>query len=169
MSPSTDYMLNERWKEYESFRSQGAEYSAFVALAEMENYLTHADEPRSVVSRWQRSLASVTASEEEIARIQKEVFEQIARLERMLSIGSEFVYEELVLALSTRVDLEVLRDFFSRRGWLIEVDSSRADTWLDEIAASSANRDVFRQAQAAVRRNSAISLVCPWLADGLPS
>jgi tellurite resistance protein len=100
--------LEERWAEYVRFREQNAHFSAFVRLGEIANCVRHAEASSKVRSRWKGILEEIDISTDVLRSIKVEALETIERLERILGIGDTCQYEEAMLVITFRVEIDML-------------------------------------------------------------
>ena len=82
--------------------------------------------------------------------------------QRMLSAGTNFTYEEMVLAITLRVELQLLAEFLLKRRGTIEFAPDLADKDLREVSGYSQNVSAFRSAKAAAKRNWGIPIRSSW-------
>jgi hypothetical protein len=82
---------------------------------------------------------------------------------RIVAIGSSFDEDELLLVLTLRVQIELVKDvleIFSVDS--VAMDLGGIDAELREIAGSRSNRAAFSRALASMRRNSGIAIDDIW-------
>lgn len=165
MGADLERALEERWAEYEQLRDSGETHSALVRLAEVENCLEHQAVRRSVTRKWESMLRDAALSSQDVELALAGIVAAVKRLRRMLNVGTRFVYEELMLAITMRVELDLLVDFLARRGFadVAGPEILALDEDLIEIAHSKKHRSAFSSAQAAARRNWGIPLQTRWL------
>ena len=92
-----------------------------------------------------------------------EAEQNVSRLKRMLSAGTNFTYEETVLAITLRVELQLLAEFLLKRRGAIEFAPDLADEDLREVSGYSQNVFAFGSAKAAAKRNWGIPIRSSWL------
>ncbi|MEM9193094.1 MAG: hypothetical protein AAGF12_28230 [Myxococcota bacterium] len=89
----------------------------------------------------------------------------VAKLERMLSVRSGYVGEELCLLITLRVTLELVLDLLpctaAHRNLMARL--GHLDRELIDVALSSRYRRAFQQEQRSTRRNWGIPLSSRWL------
>jgi hypothetical protein len=159
-----DNALAERWAEYERLRDGGEPYSAAIRLAELENCLQYQRIQKPVRHKWEAKVCEAE-SEQDVGRVLAGAVAAMDRLHRMLSIGTDYVYEELMLLITIRVELDLLFEFLAKRG-AIDAIASRLgvlDEELLEIAHSEKHRTPFSKAQAGARGSWGIPLETRWL------
>jgi len=161
-------LLAQRWTRYEEYKRSGAAYSALVRLGEIINVLRHGGISEPVGRKWNVAARQVEVSDEMYRQAVAEAKQNISRVERMLGIGTTFLYEELMLALTVRVELGLLCEFFIDRGIALEFSPGSFDEKLLEVSRRKENVVAFRSAQAAAKRNWGVPVQSPWL-DGQQS
>jgi len=161
-------LLAQRWTRYEEYKRSGAAYSALVRLGEIINVLRHGDISEPVGRKGDVAAGKVEVSDEMYRQAVAEAKQNISRVERMLGIGTTFLYEELMLALTVRVELGLLCEFFIDRGIALEFSPGSFDEKLLEVSRRKENVVAFRSAQAAAKRNWGVPVQSPWL-DGQQS
>lgn len=159
----TTSALEGRWREYVRLYRGGALYSAFVRLAEIAHCLRHDALSPEVSDQWRAALDSLNVSGEEVRAVLHEAREEIKRLQRILSVGARYTYEELVLLITSRVELELLSDFLGERGFDRLEMPITLDNDLEAIASSASNAGGFGSAQAAARKSWGLPLRSRWL------
>lgn len=159
--------ITKRWSEHQRLRREGALYSAVVRVREIESCLGDPAIPENRANEWYEIARSVQLTSMEVRRASDEAQRQIERLQKMLGTGSKFGYEEILLAITTRVELELFADFCADRGIVSGVNTEVLDDDLVALASSRENSASFRQAQTAARLNWGVPLKSRWLQDRL--
>lgn len=157
--------LNERWAAYRLFYREGAIYSAFVRLSEIANCLQHGNVPSTEMARWAEALRLVEATPNDLLSISGEAKQQIERVRRMLDTGTELIYEEALLIITVRTELELVFKFLRDRGVSEVADASSLDHDLNVVLRSPKSSAVFRSAQAAAKKNWGLPLHSRWLSS----
>lgn len=163
MSSNLAGEIQERWAAYLRFYREGAIYSAFVRLSEIANCLQHASVPSSVESRWTDALREVEVTSDDLRSIGEEVKQKIEAVRRMLDAGTDLIYEEVLLVITVRTELDLLLRYLTDRGAAELADTSSLDQALDAMAQAPGTSDVFRSAQASAKRNWGLPLHSKWL------
>ena len=93
--------VRQKVAEYEEKRAQGNAFGAILILAELWNYLS------ANAKDFDPSIQSVRAiqqplSESDRDQVRVEAAKIAGKLSRILSVGTEFIYEEAVLLLTFR-------------------------------------------------------------------
>jgi hypothetical protein len=157
--------MRGRWKgvlervvpEYERLSSSGAAFSALVRLGEV---LAVADDAeihgaRAAVRRHATAAVVEPAASEAVG--------VHGRAVRVLSIGTKFTWDELVLVLTMRTELELASMVLDLFGVdTSPLDLATLDAELREVASSTENRARFASALATIRRNWDVPVVDRW-------
>jgi hypothetical protein len=162
-STTAESLLEERWRKYEGHYREAAAFSAFVRLGEIANYLRHIEAPQPISSKWGAVIHGVSMTDHDICSVNAEAERRIGRMHRVLGVGSRFVYEELMLAITEATQLELLQQFLDARGIAHAWNAGSFDAELYEISTSIENAAAFRSAQIAAFRNWGIPLRCRWV------
>lgn|SRR5258708_2158858 len=156
-------VLAERWADYQRLRAAGAAYSALVRLGEIGNVLDHKDGHDPAVQKWKLTVGEAQIPDAMRGAAIAEAIKDVSRLQRMLSIGTTFTYEELMLAITIRVQLELLSQFLAQRGEAPDFHLSAIDDGLRRVAGHHENASAFRSAQTAARRNWGAPIQASWI------
>lgn len=161
-----DNVLEERWAEYEELRASGATYSAVVTLGEISNCLAYLG-PHEETSRGIR-LQEVALSEVERREARDGADATVRRLHRVLSTGGRYEYEEVMLVLTYRVDLDLFAEGMVALGYGADALMSLevVDGELRSLMGDPQHRALFQSAQRAARRNWGLPLSVSWLGHG---
>ena len=162
MSDVTENLLQNRWTEYQRLLEVRASYAPLVRLAEIDNVLSQEGVPWSISHKWGLIVQEETIPDEMYRRALAEAEQNVSRLKRMLSAGTNFTYEEMVLAITLRVELQLLAEFLLKRRGAIEFTPDLADEDLREVSEYSQNVSAFRSAKAAAKRNWDIPIRSSW-------
>jgi hypothetical protein len=156
-------VLEERWTDYRRFYREGETYSAFVCLAEIAHCLQYATLPPQLIQKWSMTIQNVSIADEDMRSAYTAVDQKVQRMQRIVSVGSRFIYEETLLLITMRVELELLSAFLKERGIAIRMDVALLDDVLVAMSTSPENAQDFRIAQAAAKKNWGIPLQTRWL------
>jgi hypothetical protein len=140
-------VLAKGWADYQRYRAAGAAYSALVELGEMGNVLDHQDGHDPVVQKWKRTVGEVQIPNAMRGAAIAEAMKDVSRVQRILSIGTTFIYEELLLVITIRVRLELLTQFLAQRGEVPDFHLSAIDDEIRRIAGYHENAAAFRSAR----------------------
>lgn len=162
ISDVTENLLQNRWTEYERLLEVRASYAALVRLAEIDNVLSQEGVPWPISEKWALIVQKETIPDKMYRKALAEAEQNVSRLKRMLSVGANFTYEEMVLAITLRVELQLLAELLLKRRGAIEFAPDLADDDLQEVSGCSQNVSVFRSAKAAAKRNWGIPIRSSW-------
>ena len=162
MSDVSENLLQNRWTEYQRLLEVCASYAALVRLAEMDNILSQEGATWPISHEWPLIVQKETISDEMYRKALAEAEQNVSRLKRMLSVGTNFTYEEMLLAITLRVELQLLAELLLKRRGAIEFTPDLADEDLREVFGYSQNVSAFRSAKAAARRNWGIPIRSSW-------
>lgn len=162
MSDVTENLLQGRWTEYQRLLEVRASYAPLVRLAEIDNVLSQEGVPRPISHKWALIVQEEKIPDEMYRKALAEAEQNVSRLKRMLSAETNFTYEEMVLAITLRVELQLLAEFLLKRRGAIEFAPDLADKDLREVAGNSQNVSALRSAKAAAKRNWGIPIRSSW-------
>jgi hypothetical protein len=165
MADKLDQALTRRWADHRRFLVEGAMYSAAIKLAEMDNCLRNTRSDDAFVEKWKQLIDQAGLADDQLTMIYAEAQKRIGRLKRILGIGSQFSYEELLLAVTDRIELDLLQKYLHVRKLLPNFDTRELDEDLVAIANSRQNSGAFQSAQAAAKRNWGLPVKSRWLDD----
>ena len=140
-------------------------YSAAIRLAEMDNCVRNASPHDAIVEKWKQVINQSVLTDDQLTAIYSEARKRIERLKRMVGVGSQFGYEELLLAITDRTELDLLCHYLRAVGLIPSFDAGELDDDLLAIASSRQNSAAFKSAQAAARRNWGLPVRSSWLGD----
>jgi hypothetical protein len=163
VTESIELVLAGRWAEYQRLRAASASYSALVRLAEMDNVLEYQDDHDPVFQKWKLTVGEAQIPDAMRGAAIAEAVKNVSRLQRMLSIGTTFTYEELMLAITIRVELELFARFLAQRGDALDFHLSAIDDELRRVSGHHENASAFRSAQMAARRNWGAPIRASWI------
>ena len=162
ISDVTENLLQNRWTEYERLLEVRASYAALIRLAEIDNVLSQEGVPWPISHKWALIVQKETIPDAMYRKALAEAEQHVSRLKRMLSVGTNFTYEEMVLAITLRVELQLLAELLLKRRGAIEFAPDLADEDLQEVSGYSQNVSAFRSAKAAAKRNWGIPIRSSW-------
>lgn len=115
MAENLSHALEERWADYRRFHQGGARFTAFVKLAEIAHCSSNATLPPWLAQKWRATIQNVPITDEGVRSVRTAVAEEIKRLQRIVGVGTRFIYEEMLLLITTRIELELLSAFLGAR------------------------------------------------------
>ena len=150
--PSSDYWEG-LYSEFLHFAEESTAFRSAVKLGELWNHLQYSTLPQSAKERWKLNVDEGRSYIAAPESLQPELAERLDKLQRIVGTGTKFVYEEIVVIISQRVQIDLVLDLPSIR---LEVDLSMLESIDDDIkslSASSLNHSAFEAAKVSVRKN----------------
>lgn len=152
----TTQNISEGLRKYSELANKGAYLAAIVQLGE----LCRGPEAQRERSTLEEELkAIVPNSIAEAAR--REGVDRLEQATRILEVGTTFTWDELVLALTLRVQIGLACEVFRTLG-VPYPNTGHLDELLKGAARSVPNRETFARAVAALRQNWPIPLEDIW-------
>lgn len=167
MPRSLPELLEERWAESLRLYREGAVYSAFARLGEIYDCLKHEILSEEHARKWSATIQNVLITDADLQSIRTEAVWHVERLRRVLGVGSKYTYEEILWAITIRVELELVSQLLAERGIDELARATSVDNDLLAVAMSPVNASAFRRAQAAAKKNWGIPVHSRWLEDGV--
>jgi hypothetical protein len=157
MRSSWRVALEKLLPEYKHLSSSGAAFSAVVKLGTV---LAMADEEElhdaTAAVRDHVTAAVIEAAATEAVGVR-------GRALRVLSIGTKFSWDELVLVLTMRIELELASSVMALFGIdTTAFDLGTLDAELREVGSLKENRVRFASALATIRRNWGVPILDRW-------
>ena len=145
--------LEKHFRLYREHVLEKSWYSAAVCLAEIFNGC--ASLPIAQRASWNARIENENLSEEILCEVRAGLDQNIQRMQRILSIGSEWTGEEVLLLVLMRTNIELLSAFL---GGQVAVESmvhlKAIDEQLLSLSKSTAHRPHFTWAVSRIKRNS---------------
>lgn len=149
--------------EYERWLEEGATTTAIVTLGEALR--CEEGEARAQLVATMRSRVPATA----LAEAGVDATDYWRRSMRIMSIGTEWDEDELLLVLTFRMNMEAILDVLKEFGIEAEsIDLGQVDAELRRIATTKENRRAYARAISMLRKNSDWPRLEEWLASRLP-
>lgn len=154
--------LNDLLEAFHRFRRLDEIYSAVASLAEIHHCLPRLN--RRDASRWRSTVKEALNSLGRVESVNSALSENAERMRRVLSVGSSFGVEEIILLLTLRIESHLVEQFlYESEGIASIVRWDDIDARLSSLAKSKEHRQLFRASQDQVQRNWGIPLVSKWL------
>lgn len=154
--------LDEHFRLYQEHSQEGAWYSAAVALAEI--FHASATLPAGQRAAWQ-SRVNGELTEQLLREVRKGQEDSIQRIRRILSVGSEWTEEEILLLMLMRINVKLLSDFIGRS---IDVESmvhlDDIDEHLSTLEMSKNHAEHFRWALQRMKHHAPFDVESVWVA-----
>ncbi len=157
----TDSALEEHFRLYHEKLLEQAWYSAAVALAEI--FHASARLPAEQRAAW-RSRVNRDLNERFLQEVRNGQEREIRRIQQILSVGSDWTGEEILLLMLMRIDVKLLSDFLGRG---VDVESQvhlkDIDAQLSTLAKSKNHAHHFRWALQRMKNNALYDVESVWL------
>lgn len=165
MIPNKENLLNQKYDEYLFFMHGKDYYHAIQLLGEIYNCLSLLSNPKQ--KEWLNKLHNETISEIAIKKIESEVTNDIRMLKRLISAKNSFLFEEMVLILTRRIQVDLVL-FVLREIGIDEMSTNKKDLAdLDEeiniISKMQRNKEEFNYAIKSIKKNWGIPIINKWL------
>lgn len=124
---------------------EGHAYAAAESLAEIHcNISGLKGDARSC---WDEEIRHTVFTPAEHRKIDETLVARCRRIERILSVGEEWQWEEFILILTLRTEVEIVRSLMATYyEWRTEINLRDIDEQMREIAKSKQNSSTFRSA-----------------------
>jgi hypothetical protein len=153
--------LEKHFRSYQELLLERAWYSAAVSLAEI--FHASAMLPAKQRAAWgSRIKGELTQQFLQEVRIRLE--QDIQRIRRILSVGSEWTGEEILLLMQMRINIELLFDFLGSAAAVESlVHLKQIDDQLSTLAKSKNHTDHFRWALQRMKKTAVFDIERVWL------
>ncbi|MET0649133.1 MAG: hypothetical protein ABW208_21185 [Pyrinomonadaceae bacterium] len=157
--------FDERFNEYRGLFQAGAYFGAVSKLAELENCLPLLR--KGSQARWRNQINKEPLSEEVLRALEAEIETATQNIRRILSFGTKWNHDELLLVWTIRIQIEMLSRFLTRRQQLSPLcfPSDDVDEAMLEVAKSKTNKRDLQIAINLIKRNWGLPISSRWL-DG---
>lgn len=159
--PGHDIALEEHFRSYQELLFARAWYSAAVCLAEIFHASARLpDKQRAAwISRLEQEL-----TEEFLREVRSGLEQSIQSIRRILSVGSRWTGEEILLLMQMRINIKLLSDFL---GSAAAVESmahlKQIDDQLSTLAESKNHADHFRWGLQRMKKTAIFDVEPVWL------
>lgn len=157
--------FDRRFQWYQDNREAGAYYPAILTLGELENCLEAL--PKRAQAKWKKLINEESLTKEIVREVEHGVEEAIERIQRIISVGTRWCFEELTLVLGRKIEIEIVLLFLHKRQYFTDhcflLDD--LDAAIMKIAKSKVNERDFRMAVTLNRRNWGLPISSRWLDD----
>lgn len=165
MNADLDKVLAGRWTEYLRLASAGAIYAAVIRLAEIANCVRGAGIPPELVSKWISMVREVDIAPGELRSIRAEASQRAQRIRRLVDVGGNLNYEEILLVITLGTELDLLSHFLVERGDSDLLDVDHLEEALSATVSSPSNVSTFHSAQLSAKVNWGLPLRSRWLGN----
>lgn len=147
--------------EYDRLTNEGEVYGAWLRLAEIVHRCTFEsvdrNEPRL---RWALDEPISTSI---LETLRNRANAEVNRIQRMLSAPGSYEVEEIVLVLTSRLQLELLARYMARRSLSLgDCGLNEVDLDIRSAFQSTDNRAKYQTALALLERNWSLGIELPW-------
>lgn len=152
MSHSLEKELNERFSEYIELTKVGMHFNAMMNLVQIHHCLPIMDiETRS---KWSEKLKQARPNEEALKAAELAVDREVKYIERVLSIGTIWNDDEILLVLQQRIYIDMFLDYYRDfTGRDVPISVSKADELIVSVARTKENRRSYEIAIRLMKKN----------------
>lgn len=162
MASNVEKRLDENLREYKHLSQAREYYGAVIRLAEIFACLPKLDKELNLI--WMNILRNEQLPDEVIQAVEAGIEKNAQRIRRILSIGSEWNDDEILLVILTRIDIEMLLSFlkenYSRE---INIPLDDIDSKIEWLSKSKQNERAYKMAIAQMRKNWDLPIDSKWL------
>jgi hypothetical protein len=154
--------LEERFLRFRRYRDHGSWSGAVTGWAEIFHCLPLLKVPDQ--QTWTQRLLAEAPAETMINEARTTIHERVARIRRILSVGSEWQGEEILLLLGLRIDIDFLLDFLrDGLGHEFSVSLNDIDEDLLHLSTTTLHRGRFRESARLMKRNWGLPIRSKWI------
>ena len=154
--------LSERFIEYQYFFSERAYYPALKRLAQIYHCLPKMDKAERV--KWEARLGEATVTREFIAAAKTGMAEELSQIRQILSVGSTWNDDEILLILTMRIQIDLALSFVAEHSLRkVTIVTDDIDESIKRIAVSKENARAFDMAVALIKKNWGLPITSRWL------
>ena len=156
--------FNDGFLRYSNLIQLGdASFGAVSELATLEHCLPQLS--RELQAKWRERISKEVLSEDVIRELKVETEKAIEKIRRILSIGTRWDPDELLLVWTYRIQIEMVVRFLSERRQLTEHDFFLEDVDEDmlRVAKSKTNKQGVQRAIGLIKRNWGLPISSRWL------
>lgn len=159
----TDEEILSRFYEAEGFINIGKYNSAAVYLAIVYYFLSDADKNTQKIVK--NSIKVNSNIDEVVEGAKQELKNRLERVNRIISFGTKWTYEELEHLILTRIDIEFLVNFLSNTKEIPKDYASTIssiDEWFQGISKSKNHIQDYQTAINVVKKNESLPIESKW-------
>jgi len=157
----TESEINEHLNQYRASIQNDNYRSAIYHLAILLYCMPYLELQEQ--GRLERQLKQIEITDDLIKAAKEEIEKLAASINQIISIGSKWNEDEIMILLQRRIDIDVLLYFLEKYGEESQTDLSQIDELFDMIAVSPQNRRNFEIAIRQMKRNSDTQCYTKWL------
>jgi hypothetical protein len=154
--------IEEFFQCYKILLQEGAYYRAVKRLAEIANCLPKLHKTPQML--WKDRLRKEPLPEDVTQIVKTEIEKDIQQVKRILSFGTKWTVEEIVLVLSNRIDVDLVSFFLKEYCFLnLTIELEDVDEAIIRVAKSKENNYNFRVAVSVLKKNWGFPIDNQWL------
>lgn len=159
--PHTGIALEKHFRTYQELLLEKAWYSGAVCLAEIFQASARLSAEQRAV--WQSRIKE-EMTEQFFLEVRIGLEQNIQRIRRILSVGSEWTGEEILLLMQMRINIELLFDFLGSAAAVESlVHLKQIDDQLSTLAKSKNHTDHFRWALHRMKKTAVFDIERVWI------
>jgi hypothetical protein len=166
MNSKFAHQLEERFQWYRKFVEERAWHSAVIKLAEISHCLPYL--PKDEQRAWTQRIRDEAVSVKGLAEAEAEIWAQVDRIRRILSIGNRWNAEEILLVLQTRIEIELSLEFLNK---CLAIESAISlqdiDRDIEALSKSESHRSHFTWAVRKMKQNWGLPIHSKWLGEAV--
>lgn len=163
MRNGIESVLEELGTAYRRLKGRGAAGSALIKLGEIHNILRYTEVSDHVAQKWRQFARETPISDEMRDEAVADATKMLSQLKRILSTGTRFEPEELILVITLRLELEILHEFLVERGVAADFAPDSADEEIVRVAPHPESAATFRASVSTTKRNWGVSRRSKWI------
>lgn len=145
--------LERLYSEFVESDGTSGTFESFVRLGEVWNCVQNSELTTHTRENWISRIVEAGSRISSPETLQAELDERIRGLERIVSIGTEFIFEEIVVIISERIQIDLILKLPSK---VVETDRAllkRIDSEIATLSSAPKNQAALRSAKNRVRKS----------------
>lgn len=164
MNSSLAAKLDETFCSYKNLSDEAAWYSAIQRLAEIFHCVSKL--PKDEQVEWTIRIQNERLSDLALQEAKSGWRKDVQRIRRILSIGSRWNAEEILLIVQTRIELDLMFDFLThRRSAESNVGLDDIDEAIVALSKSKEHQGDFKWAVGVMQKNWGLPIESRWLTE----
>jgi len=165
MDSALSKTIAERYEEYKDHRRSDALLSAFARIGEIDNCIKNLSVRRNIRAEWEAILSDELIDDKDIQKIFQQIENRLFQVKKILAVGG-LLYEEALLIITFRVEIDMAINFLAARGIDISrLSTDQTDAMIMEAVGARESQHLFKEAMLNAKRNWGIPLTNRWLGD----
>ena len=153
MSRTVSDCWERLYAEFLHLVDESTGFRAAVKLGEIWNCLQDSMSSQAAKERWRSRIDEARSSIEKQECIQSELDERVHKLHRIVSAGTKFVYEEIVVIISERIQIDLVLGLPSIGLKVNHSMLERIDDDITTLSSALVNQSAYSAAKKSVRKN----------------